>query len=366
MAISELQMGLIGVGVAAVVGVVAYNKWQEGRHRRRAEKAFGEAHSDVLLEPGLREPAEGGGHDPHSAATQIVEPTHRATKQASARRGSPAELPAASELCDCVLRIESIEALSASKLLAAAAEAMGDIGKPLSWFGFDDANNVWVGIDRGAPGAYHWFAVALQLVDRRGPVGETELVRFFNGVQRVADQFMAVPAAAPTRNEVLTLANELDHFCAGVDVQIGLNIVAADSPFAGTKIRAFAEAQGWTLDEGGSYQAADSDGQALFSMSNLDGTPFSSAAMRELQTRGLTLLLDVPRTVNGTFAFDRMLASARQLADALGGQVVDDNRAAFGETEAHVIRGQVEQFQNRMTERGLAPGSELAERLFAA
>ena len=30
---TELQMGLIGLGCAAVVGVVAYNKWQEYRHR---------------------------------------------------------------------------------------------------------------------------------------------------------------------------------------------------------------------------------------------------------------------------------------------------------------------------------------------
>lgn len=366
MAISELQMGLIGIGVAAVVGVVAYNKWQEGRHRRRAEEAFGETKSDVLLEPGLREPVDGGSEDFHSAKTMIVEPSQRTVREPGSRRGSPAELPEASELCDCVARIESIEALPAAKVWAAAREALGEVGKPLRLFGFDDASNVWVGIDETSVGIHHWFGVVIQLVDRRGPVAEPELVRFFNGVQRVADQFLAVPAALPTRNEVLVRANELDSFCAGVDVQIGLNVVAGAQSFPGTKIRGFAEAQGWTLAEDGSYQAADVEGQALFTVSNLDGAPFSAAAMRELQTQGLTLLLDVPRTINGVVAFDRMLASARQLADALGGAVVDDNRAAFGDAEAHVIRGQVEQFQNRMTERGLPPGGELAQRLFAA
>ena len=35
---SDLQMALIGAGLGLVVLVVAYNKWQEHRHRRRAEQ----------------------------------------------------------------------------------------------------------------------------------------------------------------------------------------------------------------------------------------------------------------------------------------------------------------------------------------
>ena len=35
---TELQMGLIGLGVAAVFGVFGYNKWQEMRQRKVAEK----------------------------------------------------------------------------------------------------------------------------------------------------------------------------------------------------------------------------------------------------------------------------------------------------------------------------------------
>ena len=46
---TELQMGLIGLGAIAVVGVVAYNKWQEHRHRKLAEKVLARDHEDVLL-----------------------------------------------------------------------------------------------------------------------------------------------------------------------------------------------------------------------------------------------------------------------------------------------------------------------------
>ena len=46
---TELQMGLIGLGATAVVGVFAYNKWQEYRHRKLAEAVLKPQHDDVLL-----------------------------------------------------------------------------------------------------------------------------------------------------------------------------------------------------------------------------------------------------------------------------------------------------------------------------
>ncbi|MCB1894048.1 MAG: cell division protein ZipA C-terminal FtsZ-binding domain-containing protein [Zoogloeaceae bacterium] len=361
MAVSELQWALIAAGGAAVVAVVAYNKWQESRHRKRAEQAFGGEQPDVLLEPGLHEPRIGDGVLPVDAD----EPPARPVREQPIGRGSPSCPLDASELADCVVRIEAIEALSASRLWTACAESMGDVGKPLRWYGFEDASNLWVEVDKDSAGAHHWFAAALQLVDRRGPVGETELVRFFHGLQRVADQFLAVPAELPPRNEVLAKAQELDSFCASVDVQIGLNVVAREAPFVGTKIRALAESQGWVLAEDGGFHAVDGEGRELFSVSNLDGAAFSPEEMRTLHTRGITLLLDVPRIANGVQAFEQMLVSARQLAETLGGTVVDDNNSPFGDQEAHVIRGQIDHFQGRMNSRGLEPGGEVARRLFA-
>lgn len=47
---SELQLGLIGLGTVAVIGVFAYNKWQEHRHRKVAEQVLQRVHADVLLD----------------------------------------------------------------------------------------------------------------------------------------------------------------------------------------------------------------------------------------------------------------------------------------------------------------------------
>ena len=47
---TDLQMGLIGLGGAAVVGVLAYNKWQEHKHRKLAEELLSARQADVLLD----------------------------------------------------------------------------------------------------------------------------------------------------------------------------------------------------------------------------------------------------------------------------------------------------------------------------
>jgi hypothetical protein len=47
---TDLQMGLIGLGGIAVAGVLAYNKWQEHKHRKLAEQLLGVRQADVLLD----------------------------------------------------------------------------------------------------------------------------------------------------------------------------------------------------------------------------------------------------------------------------------------------------------------------------
>jgi hypothetical protein len=50
MDMTDLQMGLIGLGGAAVIGVLAYNKWQEHKHRKLAEELLSARQADVLLD----------------------------------------------------------------------------------------------------------------------------------------------------------------------------------------------------------------------------------------------------------------------------------------------------------------------------
>ena len=46
---SELQIGLLAIGAVVVAGVLIYNRVQEGRARRDAERNFRSGHEDVLI-----------------------------------------------------------------------------------------------------------------------------------------------------------------------------------------------------------------------------------------------------------------------------------------------------------------------------
>lgn len=65
---NDLQLGLIGLGVAAVAAVFAYNKWQEHRHRKLAEKVLARDHEDVLLRG-----EAGREHASAGAAAEVTE-----------------------------------------------------------------------------------------------------------------------------------------------------------------------------------------------------------------------------------------------------------------------------------------------------
>ncbi|MBL8463334.1 MAG: cell division protein ZipA C-terminal FtsZ-binding domain-containing protein [Thauera sp.] len=357
---SELQIALIGAGIAAVVLVVGYNKWQERRHRREAERAFKSDHRDVLLEPReetsageRREPGIGGADD---------EP--RRFSEAPVKRSAP-ELPRLLDpRADCVIRLETIEALEVGRVWAIQAEQLAGLGKPVYWFGFNDAENVWQPIGPDSTGACHWFCAALQLVNRQGSIGETDFMRFSGGVQRVADALMSLPPALPPRGETLRNATELDRFCADVDVQIGINVVSRDGQFEGRAIHAVAEKHGLRLGSDGAYHMVDGE-HSVFTVANLESGRFSPESLKGLVTRGLTLVIDVPRVSNGGAAFDRMMRMATTLAGELGGDVVDDNRAPFGAEAAAIIRSQIGQFQIRMADHDIPAGSPLALRLFS-
>ncbi len=375
---SELQIGLLALGLAAVVGIVAYNKWQERKHRQHAERTFRSDHRDVLLEPQEQNGVPDEDRvEPWEAETEVarLEPDTTVTPPrqpaapvpaASGRRNTPGAPDALDARADCIIRIESIEPLEAPRLWRAQHEQLQGIKRPICWFAFDDGANLWRLLTPETTGAYHWFCSAMQMVDRRGAIGEQEFVAFYNGVQSVADQFLAVTADIPARAAALSAATELDEFCASVDVQVGVNIVSRNQPFAGTKIRALAEAGGMTLAEDGTFHARDDEGRTLFSLSNLEPGLFAAAEMRNVHTQGLTLIIDVPVVADGVGTFDRMIRQANKMAEALDGTVVDDNRAPFGTEAAGMIRAQIQQFQARMAQANIPAGGSLATRLFSA
>lgn len=381
MVINELQAGLAAAGVVAVVGIFAFNKWQEGRHKRMAEKIFKSEHPDVLLDETGKAPAQAEQRTvrpmvrPTPAPASVSVPGVPAAEQlpeAPASDEAPAgeisalpPLSLADERVDCIIHLECTEPVAASLFWPAQQDALPRLPRVMLWFGLNEKKGDWDVLNGHSTGRYRCLALALQLVDRRGPVTEPELQGLLRGLGPLADRFQAMVDVPPMR-DMVPKAVDLDQFCAQVDVQIGINVVSKEgSGFPGTKLRGMAEAAGLALQGDGAFHVQDELGRTLFILSNRDGQPFAAENMKALTSAGVTLSLDVPRVPEGTAVFNRMFLVAAQLASSLNGAVVDDNGAPLDERAVGLIRSKIAEFQQAMAQRGLTAGSPIALRLFS-
>lgn len=238
-------------------------------------------------------------------------------------------------------------------------------GKPVHARGYDAESGHWVELSRGAGGRYSGLRLALQLVNRSGPVNATQLSLFCDAVKSCADRVPAF-AVCPDMQAALASARELDSFCSNVDVAIGFNIIAREGDtFAGVRIRAQAESAGFKLEPDGVFHFFDEHRRTVFTLDNHEPAPFLPERIKTLSTHGITVLLDVPRVADGPKVLDRMHEIARGLATTLGGRLVDDNRAVLNETSTARIKEQLRSIHAAMEARGIPAGSARALRLFS-
>jgi len=418
----KLQFSLVALGSAGLVGLYGFSKWQEWRAKKHAENVFGAEHRDVLLDEvrAVPEAAPAVDGDERRASGERIEPVAeraepvapsrweeadapsvgRATLNPTVLRSAmgveapvasePVVAPAADpvqaedvapapmavvesapalprevdEHVDCVVCFAPDSPVSAADVMTAYAQNWPQPVQGLRWYGLPLGAAAWRLVSAGAQAQYSKVVAALQLASRNGPVAQDLLENFLDGARRFANE-IDCPMMLPDARMVAHQAAELDRFCASVDVLIGVNVLSHEHAFPGTKIRGLAEAAGMKLGADGVYRAFDEDGSELFGLASLEPAPFTADNLRVMQTRGLTLTLDVPRAVNGKQAFERMLWLARQLAEALKGRLVDDNQAPLADAALALIRDQIGKFQKQMVERSIPPGSAVALRVFS-
>ncbi len=428
---TELQIGLIGLGGVAVAAVLGYNKWQEMRQRKLAEAVMKPQHDDVLLAP-REKPAEEAPtlrsepvfepevaapvaermepvlaeyeddeplelDEPIYAEEPVVQPAPveempplpEAEPMAPPLVAAPGPAkpvarqpePASAELdgwesagavpaelldprLEYVVTMELVEPVSVVQILHSQRDALQRLHKPVHWVGFNERSREWERLATDNDIAVRRLRIGLQLVNRMGPVSEGDLTVFVTAMHELADELMAVADMPPSR--VLDQAAEIDRFCAAVDLEIGINLVSRGNAFAGTKIRALAEAAGMVLGSDGTFTRYDDEGRAQFSLQNYESTLFAPDTLRTLSTHGLTFLLDVPRVDHGERVFMQMTEIARRFADTLQAIIVDDNRQPLTEPQLdHIRREFIGKPQTTMAGFSLPAGSAQALRLFS-
>lgn len=376
---SDLHLSLIGFGCLVIIGVVVYNWIQERKFRKLAQQRFQAPREDVLMtepDPSIGATTIGRAtlddvriepklSDEDAAAletepAQEVEAAPAAAKPRNAESDIPAPIDPA---IDYIVRLDFAEPVQAAALQAALAAP--NMGKSLFWRGLD-ASGQWEDVMEARERVeFSALYGALQLADRAGALSSEDITQFSGQVQQTAETLMAV-AQMPERQVALDTAARLDTFCADVDILVGINVIALEQDtFPGTKIRALAEAGGFTLASDGTYQYQDDNGVVLYTLTNQESAPFKMQEMKYLTTHGLTMLFDVPRIPNGLRAFDHMIQFAHQLSDSLKGMLVDDNLRPLTDDGIAKIKQQISMIYAKMDKHGIPAGSARAQRLFS-
>jgi hypothetical protein len=295
-----------------------------------------------------------------------IEP-HFAGASAAAAAPSPVSKSGVADIprpeIDYIVEIRAGEFIAVDKLIR-MQQSLPGLSRRISFAGLNYQSKSWEALALD-DARYTSVRVALQLVDRTGPVNDEHL-RLFGEIVRSTASEMAAIADLPAFAPALAQAVTLDEFCADVDVVVGINVIAnTGQMFHGTKIRALAEAAGLHLQSSGVFHCHDEQAGTLFSLDNQESEPFLIDRIRNIITPGITFLLDVPRVANGLRVFDRMVAMSRSFADSLDGTLADDNRVLLNDSGLDRIRAQLRSIYGAMEQRGIEAGSPLALRLFS-
>ncbi len=384
--ISDFQLALGGAVAALVVGVLVYNRWQESKYKRRAERAFATDHSDVLLDSASAKPAVAAAEPKlrpiESAAVDRVEPV-MGTRGAAAMAAVPDDddipppeavahlhpgdaktypAPQLSAEIDSLALILADTDVRHEQYQAAVAHSK-TMGKGVRWEGL--VGGLWQSVTPDTKEGFRELRAGMQLANRGGAADANMLGAF----DELIAKFAASVGAVSQREGVATAvkrAAAVDAFCADTDVEIAVNVIGQSGvTFAVTKVRGLAESKGMLAIDTGEYVMRDEHGHTLFTLRNFDPAEPPGIKRASAYLSGLTFALDVPRTLNGSRVFPQMLSMADHFAHILQGEVVDDNRRALTANGRKVIADTIAHISTQMEGKAIEPGGSVALRLYA-
>jgi len=285
-------------------------------------------------------------------------------------RAEPGRQYLPDEKIDFVIDLPGAGPVMRDAALAVFKQNEYNLNKPRHLYGRHHATERWseLQLDPGIA-EYDDLRLVIQLTDSRGPIDESELNAFMQIGLKLADA-LARPTLLPETFEAgLARAAALQTFCDTYDVIAGIHVVpATESSFTGRAIEMAARHAGLELDAMNIFHMRNEvapGGRHLFSLANLhESSAFDPAAWDTFETSGLTLFMSVPCAFQPGVAFDRMVATARAIADTLGGSLQDQNRRPLTDKGIAVIHHQIEEIEEKMRAFGIPPGSETALKLF--
>ncbi|PTX11224.1 hypothetical protein DBL07_01360 [Achromobacter mucicolens] len=356
---SDLQIGLIALGVLLILLVLGFNWWQDRRVRRKMQSHFPTSEQDPLLGAGAgaagaatantarREPGMGG--EPARAQPGQPAPVDPGSDADDAEEPDPA--------CEVVIEINFADAVRGADLLP-YMQSLRSVGrKPMRVFAETDQRRHRARVHPGE--SYASMQLAVLLANRSGPLTAIEWSQAWARAQDMAERFDAT-IEGPDQQAVLEQGARLDDTCAALDTQVGLTLLLGSAQPA-AEVLAVARDVGFVAD-GNRLAWPNENGVARFTLARADGAAFD-AGMGGIER--LYLLLDVPCSPADTRAFGRMVDVGRDLASRLRAELVDDQGKPLADGSETVIDERLQVLFGQLEQAGLPAGSERAQRVFA-
>lgn len=359
---SDLQIGLIGLGILLILLVLGFNWWQDRRVRRKMQSHFPTAEHDPLLgaSHAASQPASGGTYDAPPASRR--EPAFGADGQplpasAGGEASGADDLEEADPAIEVVIDIALGHPVRGAELIP-YVQSIRQIGrKPVRFFAETDSQAHRARLH--ADEHYSRLQMAVLLANRSGALTAIEWSQAWARAQDIADRFDGV-LEAPDQQALLDHASRLDEVCARLDAQVGLTLLLGGAQPAGEVLGVMRE-MGFANDGTRLLWMSD-QGIARFQVTRGDGAAFD-AGVRGIER--LDFLLDVPCCPADPRAFGRMVDVARDLASRLRADLVDDQGRQLAEGSDKPIDERLETLFGQLDQAGLRAGSPRALRVFA-
>lgn len=229
----------------------------------------------------------------------------------------------------------------------------------------------WKALDRDADDAqYSDLALAIQLSDARGAIGESELNNFVQLGLKLADNFGRPLKLSMTVEQALERARQMQRFAEKYDVIASVNVIAeGGTAFAGRAIAQAARQQGMDFGAMNIYHMKNDKAHGcrhLFSMANLfQPGAFDPETLDSFSTPGLTLFMTVPCVDEPPRVFENMVSTAKGLCQTLGGKLTDQDQHPLSDEGVSTIQRQIKRITADISAQGIRPGSENALRFFS-
>ncbi len=339
---SDLQIGLILLGVVLILIVLLFNWWQDRRIRQKMQEHFPEREQDPLM-GGV--PAVTGRREPGFGLRDPVE---------ELAADDPAEVDPTTEV---VIDISFAQAVASAQLHSAIQSLQKAGSKPVRIFAEREGGGHRARLRPNED--YVSMQLSVLLANRSGPLTDIEWSHLWTMAQRLAERFDGV-IEAPEQEDVMQRAKELDDLCAHLDAQVGLTLRLQGTQPVGDITRVlkdvgflpYGHQLAWMADTGVPRFTALLDG----------------VHAQDVQSAGvdrIDLLLDLPNSPADGQAFSRMASVGRDLSTRLHAVLLDDQGRPVSDGTDHAIDKQLLDLYGRLEQAGFEAAADRTVRVFS-